>query len=142
VVTGLTQPNLIHSSARSCSTVISSPSVCASWVSGWITLNGLFTVTVTIFCGLVLSLKIIVLQSFRYTVGRLVTTQIAAGRGTERLTRSSARQLYWFVRHRSVPASVVPPYGSYMISRPILIQPTTAPPWRLITDGRAVWALS
>jgi hypothetical protein len=66
-------------------------------------------------------------------VGRLVTTQIAEGLGTLRDIRSSARHEYWFVRHRSASASVVPPYGLYMSSSPILIQPTAAPPWMDIT---------
>ena len=33
-----------------------------------------------------------------YEAGRLSTTQIAAGRGTDRLIRSSARQVNWLVR--------------------------------------------
>jgi len=68
-----------------------------------------------------------------YEVGRLVTIQIAEGLGTLSEIRSSARHEYWLVRHRSAPASVVPPYGLYISSNPILIQPTAAPPWGDIT---------
>jgi hypothetical protein len=57
-----------------------------------------------------------------HDVGRLVTTQMLAGLGTLSEIRSSARHEYWFVRQRSTPASVVPPYGLYISSNPMRIQ--------------------
>lgn len=80
--------------------MISSPDVYA--LASWTMRNGYSTMTFAVW--------VLGPSNHRNSceVGRLVTTQIAAGRGTERLIRFSARKLYRLVRQRSVPSSVVP----------------------------------